>query len=101
MKQAKYTQQQLDSFENIVINFKKKNYSELKQLADSKFSDTFHPREDVQISVNVIYDNKDLGSVRCTIALYTVDNKPWWHFWDSAVVVKDFVITPEGKITES
>ena len=101
MKQPAYTDAQYDSFKEIVGKFKKKNYPELRRLADEKFNDTEHPRDDVQIGVDVFYDDKDLGHVRCSVALFTVKEQPWWHFWDSAVLSEDFVMAPDGTFIDS
>lgn len=96
MKQSNYTEAQYNSFKNLVKEFRKKSYLDLKCLADEKFNDTEHPRDDVQIGISVLYDDKKLGYVRCSIALFTVKEQPWWHFWDSAVLVEDFIIAPDG-----
>ncbi len=76
----------------------KTEYVELKRLANENFNDTVHPRDDVQIGIDVFYDDKKLGHVRCSVALYTVKAQPWWHFWDTAVLVEDFILAPDGTL---
>lgn len=96
MKQPPYSPEQYAAFQDIVKVFRKKEYLELKRLADEKFNDTVHPRDDVQIGIDLFYDDKKLGYVRCSMSLYTVTVRPWWHFWDTAVLVEDFILAPDG-----
>lgn len=96
MKRLKYSPEQYAALQDIVKIFRQKKYLELKRLADEKFNDTVHPRDDVQIGVDVFYDDKKRGHIRCSVALFTVEKQPWWHFWDSSVLVEDFIIAPDG-----
>lgn len=96
MSSKNYSNKQYAAFKQVYVRFHKMDYPELKKLAEEKFNDTEHPQGDVQIGVNVLYDDKKLGHVRCFIALFTVKEQPWWHFWDSAVLSEDFIITPDG-----
>lgn len=100
MKQPEYTHAQRDIARHALEEFKKKNYVVLKHLADEKFNDTEHPHDDVQIGVDIFYDDKKLGHVRVSVALYVIKERPWWHFWDSAVLVESFIIAPDGTLVD-
>lgn len=98
MKRQKYTSEQYALFKTVYEIYRAKEYPDLKCLAEKKFNDTVHPRNDVQIGIDVFYDDKKSGDVRCSVALYIVKTQPWWHFWDSAVLVEDFIVAPDGTL---
>ena len=97
MTSTKYSQQQYDSFKKVYERYHALSYAKMQKLADKKFNDTVHPRSDAQIGIDVFYDDKKLGNIRCMVALFVVETKPrWWKFWDTAVHNEDFIIKPNG-----
>lgn len=73
------------------------SYAKMKQFADKNYNDTVHPRSDVQIGIDIFYDDKKQGDIRCTVALFIAETNPrWWRFWDTAVHIEGFIIRPNG-----
>lgn len=94
---ARFSPRQYEAFRNVYDSYHGMDYAELRNLADKKYNDTKHPRDDIQIGVDVFYDDKKSGNIRCTVALFMVEtNQRWWKFWDTAVYSEDFIIKPNG-----
>ncbi len=41
-------------------SYRAKSYEDLKFLADKKYHETVHPHDDVQIGIDIFYDDKNM-----------------------------------------